>query len=106
MVPPRLQTILVNLAIAAFGLAPVAISLGTGVFASEVGCELGEGSVHRCLFRGEDIGHTLYVLGMAWVYLLVTLPLSLTLAVVYNIFNRRRRKAATADRRWMEDPSL
>jgi hypothetical protein len=92
----RARTVVVNLVIATFGLAPVAISLGTGMFASRVGCELGEGSVHRCLFKGEDIGHTLYVMGMAWVYMLVTLPLSLTLGVVYNIFNRRAPRPADA----------
>lgn len=90
----RSKTVVVNLAIAALGLAPVAISLGTGMFASQVGCELGKGAVHPCLFRGEDIGPALYVLGMAWVFILVTLPLSLTLAFVYNIFNRRSRTPA------------
>jgi hypothetical protein len=90
----RSKTVFVNLAIATLGLAPVAISLGTRVFASQVGCEPGTGSVHPCLFRGDDIGPALYVLGMAWVFILVTLPLSLTLAFVYNIFNRRRGNPA------------
>ncbi len=88
-VPPRLQTILVNLAIAAFGLSPVVLSLATRAYASHVGCELGD-AVHPCLLDGEDIGRRLHALGMAWAAILFTLPLSLTIAVVYNIFNRQR----------------
>jgi hypothetical protein len=93
---PRIKTALVNLAIAILGIAPLAISLGTSAFASHLGCEVSEGSVHPCSFRDADIGGALYAGGMAWVYSMVTIPLSLTLAVVYNIWRLTRYKSRPA----------
>ena len=90
---PRLKTSLVNLAIAILGIAPIVISVGTSAFASHLGCPVTEGSVHPCAFRGTDIGGELYAGGMAWVYSMVTVPLSLTLAVVYNIWRLTRHKS-------------
>jgi hypothetical protein len=90
---PRIKTSLVNLAIAILGIAPIAISLATSAFASHLGCEVSQGSVHPCLFREADIGGALYAGRMAWVYSIVTIPLSLTLAVVYNIWRLTRHKS-------------
>lgn len=50
------------------------------------------GSVHPCPFREADIGSALYAGGMAWVYSIVSIPLSLTLAVVYNIWRVTRHR--------------
>lgn len=85
-----MKAMLVNAALVLLGLAPWVISRGTDLYAARLGCTLDSSVVHPCLHGGANIGHALYAWGMAWVYLIVTVPLSMTLLVVYNIFRRRR----------------
>jgi hypothetical protein len=88
---PQSRVRLVSVAIAiVVGLSPIAISLGAGYFAAFLGCELDEGNPHRCMFRGRNIGESLYAWGMAGLYCIVTVPVSAALIVVYNLVMRAR----------------
>jgi hypothetical protein len=90
-VSPRVRTILVNAAIALLGVAPALISLAVRKAAANLGCQLDDSIIHPCLSGGGDIGRSLHAWGMAWVFLIVTVPLSLTAAAVYNIVRPSRR---------------
>jgi len=86
-----MQAFLVNFALALLGLAPAVVSIGARMLASHLGCMLDDSTIHACAFQGADIGHELYAGGMAWMASIVTVPLALTLIVVYNIIRRARR---------------
>jgi hypothetical protein len=86
-----MKAFLVNFAISLLGLAPTAVSFGARLLASHLGCTLDDTTIHPCAFQGADIGRELYAGGMAWMASIVTVPLALTLIVVYNIFRRARR---------------
>ena len=56
-------------------LAPVLSVIVAGTIADANGCALDEGSVHPCIVNGEDIGSTLYALGVMGWFMLATIPL-------------------------------
>ena len=56
-------------------LAPVISVIVAGSIADANGCTLNEGSVHPCIVNGEDIGSTLYTLGMMGWFMIATIPL-------------------------------
>jgi hypothetical protein len=56
-------------------LAPVLSVIVAGSIADANGCALDEGSVHPCIVNGEDIGSTLYALGVMGWFMLATIPL-------------------------------
>lgn len=68
--------------VAALPLISVVIA---GEIATANGCDLDEGSIHPCVVDGEDIGDTLYTLGMMGWFMLVTIPVGVGLALLYVI---------------------
>ncbi len=66
-----------------FAFAPVISVAIAGSIAQSNGCDLDEGSVHPCVVNGQDIGQTLYTLGVLGWLMLATIPLGLGALVVY-----------------------
>lgn len=64
-------------------LSPVISVAIASEIANANGCELDEGSVHPCIVNGEDIGETLYTMGVLGWLMLATIPLGLGALVVY-----------------------
>ena len=61
-----------------------AVSVATaGQIANANGCQLDEGSIHPCVVNGEDMGETLYTMGMMGWLLIATIPLGLGAAGLY-----------------------
>lgn len=57
-----------------FTISPC-ISVGlAGSIAAICGCKLDEGSTHPCIINGRDYGETLYRMGVAGWFFLITLP--------------------------------
>jgi len=86
-----MKAFLVNFVLVLLGLAPSLVSFGARMLASHLGCALDDSAIHPCAYQGSDIGRELYTGGMAWMASIVTVPLALTLIVVYNIIRRARR---------------
>ena len=74
--------VFVILLLAALPLISVAVA---GEIATANGCDLDEGSVHPCVVNGQDIGETLYTLGMMGWFMLVSIPVGIGLAVLYVV---------------------
>ena len=56
-----------------------------GTIADRYGCDLDEGSVHPCVVNGNDIGETLYTMGVLGWLALGTIPLGLIAIAVYLV---------------------
>lgn len=86
------------LVIAALPVISVAIA---GWIAEANGCVLHEGFSNPCVVNGEDIGDTLYTLGVMGWFMLATIPLGFGALVVWLVvlvahrlyWGHRRRKA-------------
>lgn len=63
-------------------VAPLIVTLGAGTYAANHGCVLHEGFVNPCIVDGQDIGQTLYQLGMVGWFAIATLPLGLGAAAI------------------------
>jgi len=79
-------------------LAPVLSVLVAGAIADANGCTLNEGSVNPCVVNGEDIGPTLYALGVMGWFMLATIPLGAgalllwaVVLVVHRLYWGRKR---------------
>jgi TRAP-type C4-dicarboxylate transport system permease small subunit len=53
---------------------PIALVAVAGTIASSHGCTLDESTAHPCVVNGEDIGGTLYGMGVMGWFMLVTIP--------------------------------
>lgn len=76
---------LVILAILIFSISPIISAMVAGTIADRYGCDLDEGSIHPCIVNGEDIGDTLYTLGVLGWLALATIPLGMIALAVYII---------------------
>jgi hypothetical protein len=65
--------------------APIISVVIAGVIASSHGCALNEGFVNPCVVGGEGIGETLYTMGVAGWFMLVTIPAGLIAAIVWGV---------------------
>ena len=96
---------LVFFAILIFSISPFISAMVAGTIADRYGCDLDEGSIHPCIVNGEDIGDTLYTLGVLGWLALATIPLGMIALAVYLIgvaifylarwLLRRQRKTAS-----------
>ena len=71
--------------IAVFTLWPVGAVTLAQLIADANGCRVDEGSVHPCIVGGQDLGETLYTLGVLGWLMLVTLPLGFGALIVWLI---------------------
>ena len=55
---------LVILFILLLAISPLLATMAAGTIANRYDCNLDEGSIHPCVVNGNDIGDTLYTLGM------------------------------------------
>ena len=67
------------------GFSPLISVAIAGSIASANGCQLDEGSIHPCVVNGQDIGDTLYSMGVMGWFMLVTIPLGIAAAAVYLV---------------------
>ena len=79
--------------------SPVISVAVAGSIASWNGCTLHEGFANPCVVNGEDIGKTLYAMGMMGWFMLATIPLGALAFVIWTVgwliwSNRRRRLPA------------
>ena len=74
---------LVILTILIFAISPFISVMIAGTIADRYNCQLDEGSIHPCVVNGEDIGDTLYTLGVLGWLALATIPLGLIAIGVY-----------------------
>jgi hypothetical protein len=70
----KILAILILVAILIWTLWPVALVAVAGSIASSNGCALDESTAHPCIVNGQDIGGTLYAMGVMGWFMLVTLP--------------------------------
>jgi hypothetical protein len=61
-------------------IIPVAIA---GSIATANGCQLNEGTINSCIVEGREVGDTLYTLGMAGWFMLVTIPTGLLALAIF-----------------------
>ena len=62
-------------------IAPVLLTFIAAGIAQAYGCQLDEGSAHKCIIAGRDYGETLYIMGVAfWMFILTALYLSVAVA--------------------------
>lgn len=107
--PEMIRTVilhgLVVLTIMALAISPLLAAMVAGAIAGRYGCDLDEGSIHPCIVNGQDIGDTLYTLGMMGWLALGTIPLGAIAVAVYVAgvalfylarWLLRRRRRATA----------
>lgn len=80
-------------------LAPVISVIITGSIADANSCALDEGSVHPCIVNGEDIGSTLYAMGVMGWFMLATIPLGagallvwVVVLIVHRLYWGRKRE--------------
>jgi len=78
--------------------APLLGVMWVGFVADANGCRVDEGSPHPCIVNGEDIGQTLYSVGVMGWLMIATIPLGLLAAgiylaivVIYHLVRRSRR---------------
>ncbi len=74
---------LVLLLIALVALSPLISVAIAGEIASSHGCQLDEGSIHPCMVNGQDMGETLYSMGVMGWFMLVTIPIGGLVFIVY-----------------------
>jgi hypothetical protein len=74
---------LVIFAILLLAFSPLIAAMVAGTIAGHYGCDLDEGSIHPCFVNGEDIGDTLYTLGVLGWLALGTIPLGLIALGIY-----------------------
>ncbi len=96
--------IVVVLVILGLAFAPLASVAVAGGIANANGCQLDEGSAHPCVVNGQDLGETLYTLGVMGWLMLVTVPLGLGAAGLYLlvvavvVLVRKRREQRNENR--------
>jgi hypothetical protein len=73
------------LVIAVFAVCPIVPTVLASVLTLFTGCELHEGFTNPCVIGGTDWGDTLYVMGSAFWFLVVTVPMSFALFVLCMI---------------------
>jgi hypothetical protein len=76
---------LVILFILVLAISPLLSAMLAGTIANNYGCDLDEGSVHPCIVNGNDIGDTLYTLGVLGWLALGTIPLGLIAISIYLV---------------------
>ena len=74
---------LVILFILLLAISPLLATMAAGTIANRYDCDLDEGSIHPCIVNGNDIGDTLYTLGMLGWLMLGTIPLGMIAIAVY-----------------------
>ena len=74
---------LVVLFILLLAISPFLAAMTAGTIANRYDCDLDEGSIHPCIVNGNDIGDTLYTLGMLGWLMLGTIPLGMIAIAVY-----------------------
>jgi hypothetical protein len=77
--------VLVILIILLLAISPLLSAMVAGTIANHYGCDLDEGSIHPCIVNGNDIGDTLYTLGVLGWLALGTIPLGLMAIAVYLV---------------------
>lgn len=66
-------------------LAPLISVIIAGSIADANGCTLNEGSVHPCIVGGNDMGSTLYAMGMMGWFMIATIPLGAGAVLVWAV---------------------
>ncbi len=62
-------------------IAPVLLTFAAAGIAQAAGCQLDEGSAHKCIIAGQDYGETLYTMGVSfWMFILTALYLPVAVA--------------------------
>ena len=56
-------------------ISPLLSAMAAGTIANHYDCDLDEGSIHPCIVNGNDIGETLYTMGVLGWLALGTIPL-------------------------------
>ena len=84
-------------AILAVAAAPFVLTLGAGLVATVLGCDLDEGNVHPCVVLGIDLGYPLYASALLGLIAMIGLPFAgaallvwLVVAGVAALLRRRR----------------
>jgi len=84
-------------AILIIAAGPFVLTLGAGLIAAALGCQLNEGSVHPCVVFGVDLGYPLYATALTGLIMLIGLPFAGVALLVWlvvagaAVFLRRRR---------------
>jgi hypothetical protein len=78
-----LAHVVILLVIFAIGIGPWISVAIAGSIATANGCELNEGTVNPCIVNGQDLGDTLYTMGMMGWIGIATCPVALILLGVY-----------------------
>ncbi len=84
ILPILIHTLIVFLILFVAFLPVVSVAIAGGI-ANANGCQLDEGSVHPCIVNGQDVGETLYTMGVMGWLMLVTIPIGLGVVVLYLI---------------------
>ena len=66
-------------------LVPLISVIIAGSIAEANGCALDEGSVHACIVGGNDIGSTLYAMGVMGWFMIATIPLGAGAVLVWAV---------------------
>jgi hypothetical protein len=66
-------------------ISPLLSAMLAGTIAYHYGCQLDEGSIHPCVVNGNDIGDTLYTLGVLGWLALGTIPLGMMAIAIYLV---------------------
>ena len=92
----RLALILLLSLVTLVAWAPLALALGGIATASLLGCGLNEAQASPCLLAGQDIGGTLYVLGMMmWIAIFAMPLMAVTLGGWLVVWVTRARRASS-----------
>ena len=95
----RIRTLIVGyIVIALFAGWPIASVAIAGTIASWNGCTLHEGFPNPCVVNGNDMGDTLYAMGVMGWFMLATIPVGLVAFVIWTIvwvLVRQRKLRAT-----------
>ena len=57
--------------------------MAAGTVGDHYGCQVDEGSIHPCIVNGEDIGDTLYTLGVLGWLGIATIPIGMAALGIY-----------------------
>lgn len=68
-----------------FAGAPILSVVAAGTIASWNGCTLHEGFSNPCMVGGEDIGSTLYAMGVMGWFMIATIPLGFMALLVWTL---------------------
>lgn len=71
--------------IVVLAISPFLLAMTAGAIANHYGCRLDEGSIHPCIVNGNDIGGTLYTMGVLGWLALGTIPLGAIALGVYLV---------------------